>query len=84
MWKKIWCRYLDTISGASKERLLAIEMRIFCNVKKEIEATLGPWSGTARENFMADTKIAQSISSSFKSYEKGMKRHGSFFDFKRR
>ena len=79
----MWCRYLDTYSGRYREQLLQIEVRLFNNIKTEIQDESGSWEGTRHENFVADLKIAESIYNSFRAYERGMKRHGSFFDFSR-
>ena len=58
-------------------------MNIFNNIKKEVVEETGPWTGSYKQNMIADVKIASSIYSSFKNYENGMKRNGSFFIFKK-
>ena len=85
-WKRVWNRLLDTIGdGQEKEDLLVIENKLFMHSKKEIETETGlPWTGTEEENYTADLKVATSVYTAFKSYEAGMKRQGSFFQFKRK
>ena len=39
-------------------------------VKKEVEATMGPWRGTVEENKKADDLISRCVKSSFYVYEK--------------
>lgn len=61
-------------------------MDIFANIVKEVEkATEKNWSGTVKENKMADTKVAMSIRNSFQNYERDRKDGDvSFFNFKRK
>lgn len=67
-----------------RDQLLSVEMRIFNNIKKEVEdETGGIWKGTRDQNKLADLKVAQSIHSSFKKYEEGRHYHGSYFSFRR-
>lgn len=85
-WKRLWNRLLDTLEfGKEREDLLAIENKLFTHIKKEIEAETGlPWTGTEEENYTADLKVATTVYLSFKNYEAGLKRQGSFFAFKRK
>ena len=82
----MWNRLLDTLKeGKQRETLLEIEKKLFTKVKKEIEAESGmPWTGTNDQNYDADLRVATNVYTSFKSYEAGAKRQGSFFQFKRR
>ena len=65
--------------------LLQIENKLFLSAKKEIEDETGiSWTGTDEENYNADLRVATNVYASFKSYEAGAKRQGSFFQFKRR
>ena len=79
----MWCRFVDTHSKDTRERLLEAEMNIFKNVKKEVVDETGPWTGSLQQNMMADVKIAYSIYSSFKNYSNGMQRLGTYFRFKK-
>ena len=85
-WKKIWIRFLDTFSGSEKRKsdLLRIESSIFKHVQKEMEAEFGSWCGSREENSIADSRIAAYIYNSLRSYERGLRRQGSFFNFKKR
>ena len=69
--------------GERRQELLTIEFAIFQNIKKEVEKETGNWCGSRLQNDKADMKVASSIYASFKNYEDGMKRRGSFFMFKR-
>ena len=84
-WRIIWCRFLDTYSRdkEKKDMLLKIESKIFSVIKKDVEAETGTWEGTRRQNRLADMKIAACVYNSFKSYSRGMKYWGEFFNFKR-
>lgn len=79
----MWCRFVDSYSKDYRNDLLNIEMSVFMNIKKEVIEETGPWTGSQKQNVMADVKIAFSIYSSFRSYEKSLKRHGSYFNFRR-
>ena len=47
-----------------------------------MEAELGPWTGSAEQNRLADYKIAGSVKNSFKNYEKNKKEYEqSYFKF---
>ena len=85
-WKKLWCRLVDSYQKDETQRkdLLKIEHTIFLNIKGEVEALYGDWEGSAKQNTAADYKVASSIYSSFRNYERGLKRKGSFFQFKRK
>ena len=65
-------------------RLEKIEMEIFGNVVSEVEEeTKHGWSGSMKENKLADEKVAKSIRNSFQIYEKNRKATAtSFFRFK--
>ena len=81
----MWCRFIDTSSLDKKKRatLLKIESTIFNSLKQELENETGPWEGSREQNRLADMKIATCIYNSFKSYERGRKYYGEFFNFKR-
>ena len=85
-WKKTFYRLVDGYQTVEckRKRLLEAENNIFQNVKKSIEDETGDWTGTKLQNRLADYKIAAAITTSFKTYEKGLKRRGSFFNFKRK
>ena len=85
-WKLLWTRFIDSYTGSPKrkEELLRIEKKIFEHVQKEMEEENGSWCGTRKENSIADMKIATHIYNCLRSYERGLKRQGSFFNFKRR
>ena len=82
-WKKLWCRLIDTYAETDRDKIIAIENRIFCNIKHEIQEETGEWTGSQYQNSLADLKVASSIYKSFQSYENGKKRVGSFFNFRR-
>ena len=85
MWKKLFYRFLDSYeeNQETKERLNSIENEMFQHIKPKVEADLNQkWSGSKVQNSLADLKIADSIKSSFKSYEKqGVRPDGHFFEF---
>ena len=76
---------MDTFYGNEddRKRLLDIEKSLFEHIRPEIEAEFGPWDGSKLMNSRADTKIAEDILNSMRSYEKGRKPHGSYFTFKK-
>ena len=79
----MWNRFLDSFIGDELQTLLDIEKSIFENIKIDVENETGhPWTGTKEENSNADLKVAQSLYTSFKNYERGSKYYGSFFNFK--
>ena len=59
-------------------------MRIFKVAQREIEIESGEWAGSLEQNCLADIKIAKYIYNSLQVYERGFKRYGSFFNFKKR
>ena len=61
-------------------------MDIFSNIVKEVEkATKQDWSGSLKENKLADEKVAMSIRNSFQNYERDRKgKDVSFFNFKKK
>ena len=65
-------------------RLAGIEMEIFGNIVKDVEKEMDQeWSGTKKENRIADEKVAMSIRNSFLNYERDRKANApSFFKFK--
>ena len=67
----------------TRKDLLKVEHKQFEHILKDVEKETGPWSGSNIQNYLADVKIANSIYSSFKTYEGGMRREGTFFIFKR-
>ena len=85
-WKKIWNRLVDCYDKNEiiKRRLLDTEMSIFTRIKKLVENETGQWNGSKLQNRLADYKVASAIYNSFREYEKGLKRQGSFFNFKRK
>lgn len=84
VFKRIFYRGVDTITGEQGEQLRKIEEDMFRDlVKHEVEAELGDWSGSKQQNQMADLKIAKNVKSSFCEYEKN--RHSyddNYFKFK--
>ena len=81
----MWPRFLDSFSTDKKKRntLLQVESIIFKSIKPEIEVESGPWEGSRKQNRLGDMKVATIIFNSFKSYERGMRYKGEFFNFKR-
>ena len=65
------------------DRLRLLEERLFLDeVKADVEKKLGVWSGTKKENCLADLKVAVLVKNSLKSYEKTKKDfEESFFNF---
>ena len=80
----MWNRFCDSFQGPEKAQLLNIERAIFVNIKGDVEQETGKkWCGDKDQNSRADIKVAQSVFMSFRSYERGAKYYGSFFNFKR-
>lgn len=65
-------------------RLADIELGIFGNIVKEVEKqTKHEWSGSLKENKLADERVASCIRNSFANYEKDRKADSpSYFKFK--
>ena len=82
-WKRYFYRCVDTLAGTDGDHLREIEEKSFAHIfKKEVEAELGPWTGSAEQNRLADYKIAGSVKNSFKNYEKNKKEYEqSYFKF---
>ena len=76
-------RVVDSLATSEGDQVRSIEEHSFANiVKDEVEEELGPWTGSKEQNALADYKIASSIKTSFKSYEKNRKSfEESFFKF---
>lgn len=74
---------IDTYSEDDRESLISIEKKIFQNIKQEVEEETGDWIGSHHQNLLADYKVSESIFKSFKSYEEGKKRVGTFFNFRK-
>ena len=77
-FKKILFRILDgglfDHKSEESKRLLQIEIDVFKNILKEVEKeTECKWSGTIKENSLADAKIAKSIRNSLINYERDRK-----------
>ena len=77
-FKKILFRILDGgwFDQESEElkRLSQIELEVFKNILKEVESeTDCKWSGSIKENSLADVKIAKSIRNSLINYERDRK-----------
>ena len=71
VWQKIFYRVVDSQIGVEGDRIRVIEEEVFFqSVKAEVENMMGPWCGTPRQNECADSRIAISIKSAFKVYEK--------------
>ena len=78
-FKKILFRILDGgwFDKGSEEfkRLSQIELDVFKNILKEVEKESDcKWSGTIKENSLADVKIAKSIRNSLINYERDRKK----------
>ena len=62
---------MDTELGDDGTKIRKVEEEMFMvTVKKEVEATMGPWRGTVEENKKADDLISRCVKSSFYVYEK--------------
>lgn len=66
--------------------MISIEMDIFGNIVKEVEkVTKQDWTGSLKDNKLADEKVAMSIRNSFQNYERDRKgKDVSFFNFKKK
>ena len=82
-WKRTWNRLIDSYDKPDRDDLISIEKRIFENIKKEVEEESGDWLGLKSQNSLADFKVASCIFKSFKAYEEGKRRQGSFFTFRK-
>ena len=65
------------------KHLKRIDREMFEHIKPMVEKKLNEnWFGSKEQNSVADFKIAESIRSSFRSYEKqGVRPDGHFFEF---
>ena len=83
VWKRKLYRLIDSYEGEEAIQLRAIESEIFEAIKEEIANDYGgSWTGCNIQNRAADAKVASSIKSSFRAYEKqGLKPYGHFFKF---
>lgn len=87
-WRKAFYRILDgsesILETEDANRLSRIEMEIFENIVTEVEKkTEMDWSGSRKENRLADEKVAMSIRNSLHNYERDRKADApSFFKFK--
>ena len=80
-WKKLFNRFLDSpeLDDKDSDILMAIEKRIFENVRKEVALE---WIGSAAQNSQCDFKISKCVKSSFMYYEKSKKgKDVSYFKF---
>ena len=82
-WRRDFYRCVDSLATSDGDRLREVEERSFSNlVKEEVETELGVWSGLEEQNRLADFKIASSIKTAFKNYERNKKSYEkSFFKF---
>ena len=82
-WKKVFYRAVDSPTDPAGDKLREIEEEVFAEIIKfEVEEEMGPWTGSADQNRVADQKIAGCIKSAFKSYEKTRKPfQESYFEF---
>lgn len=85
VWKKLWNRFLDggTMKDEVRKDLLKIENKIFNNIKPDVEKETHPWTGSQEQNFIADHAVAKAVSKAFETYERGLKRKGTYFTFRR-
>ena len=87
-WRRVFYRILDgsesILETEDADRLSRIEMEIFGNIVLEVEKkTEMGWSGSRKENRLADEKVAMSIRNSLHNYERDRKADApSFFKFK--
>ena len=74
---------MDSLANSDGDRVREVEEKSFTNlVKEEVETEMGVWTGSEEQNRSADLKIAISIKTAFKNYEKNKQSYEKcFFKF---
>ena len=70
MWKRKFYRLIDGMKTEDTDELLKIEEELFSVIKNDIFKDSEEWTGSLLQNKECDKRIAATLRSSFKSFEK--------------